>query len=210
MAEERFESHSNFTETLECHPMSSNEAFSVFFLIVYLDCTWVDCLSIWTTKRFYGLKVLDTDLLPNNILFFYFNCITSCFTNMLLLFAVTHMHQQKLHLVLSDPPPDALPRPEPKGQRSEPCSLASLALLPAAVPPAGVKALWVLKHVCTPPKRVKTHLDHRLNDPKSVKVSEGIKITVHSRVQTHPSRYVVILKNDIFDRIPLYCGSHRI
>lgn len=56
------------------------------------------------------------------------------------LYSVTHVHEQQLHLVFSDPPPDALPRPEPKGQGTEPCPPSSLALLSAFAPPAGVKA----------------------------------------------------------------------
>lgn len=72
------------------------------------------------------------------------------------------MHEQQLHLVLCDPPPDALPRPEPKGQGAEPRPRSSLALLSAFAPAAGVKALRVLKDLCAPSQRVKAGLDHRL------------------------------------------------
>lgn len=152
-------------------------SFSNCLLKLYLS--WLS-LYLNYKKGFMDSKVRETVLLPNNILSCYCNCITSCLNNILLLSAVTHMHEQKLHLVLCDPPPDALPRPKPKGQRSEPCSLASLALLPAATPPAGVKALWVLKHVCTPPKRVKTRLDHRLSEClMSEKASKSVRALKH-------------------------------
>lgn len=70
--------------------------------------------------------------------------------------ALTHIHEQQLHLVLSDPPPNTLPRPEPKGQRAESCPL------PAATPPAGIEAQRILEHQAAPPHRVKTGLDHGL------------------------------------------------
>lgn len=72
------------------------------------------------------------------------------------------MHEQQLHLVLSDPPPDALPRPEPEGQGAEPRLRPSLALLSAFGPAAGVKALRVLKDLWAPSQRVNAGLDHRL------------------------------------------------
>ena len=72
------------------------------------------------------------------------------------------MHEQQLHLVLSDPPPDALPRPEPEGQGAEGRPRSSLALLSAFAPAAGLEALRLLKHLCTPSQRVKAGLDHRL------------------------------------------------
>lgn len=72
------------------------------------------------------------------------------------------MHEQELHLVLSDPPSDTLPRPESKRQGAKPCPLASLAILSAAAPPAGVKALRILKHLRTPSHGVKADLDHGL------------------------------------------------
>lgn len=74
----------------------------------------------------------------------------------------THVHEQQLHLVLSDPPPDALPRPEAEGQRAEARPGSSLALLSAFAPSAGLKALRVLKDLCAPPQGVKAGLDHRL------------------------------------------------
>ena len=72
------------------------------------------------------------------------------------------MHEEELQLVLSDPPPDTLPRPEPKCQGAKPRPVSSPALLSAAAPSRGVEAQWVLKHLCTPAQRVKTSLDHRL------------------------------------------------
>ena len=76
--------------------------------------------------------------------------------------AVTHVHEQKLHLVLSNPPSDALPRPKPERQRAKPCHFSFPAVLPVAAPPAGVEAQWMLKHLGTPSHRVKTGLDHSL------------------------------------------------
>lgn len=35
-------------------------------------------------------------------------------------FPETHVHEEELHLVLSNPPPDALPRSKPKCQGAEP------------------------------------------------------------------------------------------
>lgn len=55
-------------------------------------------------------------------------------------YPATHVHEQQLHLVFSDPPPDALPRPEPERQGAEPRPPSSLAPLSAFAPPARVKA----------------------------------------------------------------------
>lgn len=53
----RFESQFNFTETLECHPMSSNEAFSVFSFNCLLRLSWLSLYLtykkvLWTQKSY--------------------------------------------------------------------------------------------------------------------------------------------------------------
>lgn len=121
------------------------------------------------------------------------------------------MHEQELHLVLSNPPPDTLPGAEAKRQGAKPHPFAFVTLVSAADPPAGVKALRLLEHLRAPPQRIKTGLDHGLSGESTVVKKRIQWRPSYVRVQqTHPSRYVVILKSDVFDRIPLHRGSHWI
>lgn len=72
------------------------------------------------------------------------------------------MHEQQLHLVLGNPPPDTLPRPEAEGQGAEARPGSLLALLPTFAPSGGLEALRVLEDLCAPPQRVEAGLHHRL------------------------------------------------
>lgn len=133
-------------------------------------------------------------------------------------FAVTHMHEKKLHLALSNPPPDTLPRPEAKCQWAKSCGFHPLALFSA--PPAGVKAQWILKHFFTSPHWVNTGLDQSLRriyhqtHVSQMNVYECLcecnRKNQSYSPNTHPSRYVVVLENNVSDWIPLHCNSHRV
>lgn len=122
--------------------------------------TLVVSLSFFNSTSVFSNSFLAycfTLFLFNLMLFFLF------FHSLLLLIsAITHMHDQELHLVLSNPPPDTLSCPKPKRQGAEAWPLCCLAFLSAADPPVRLKALWILKHLCTSSQGVKTDLDQCL------------------------------------------------